>query len=980
MRKNRKHPSGPQRLEKRPKDLQEGTMRKIAVLLLFLVPILPPWAGANDLLDEANALNGKVIELYYSGRYEEAIPYAERALQIREKALGKEHPEVASSLNNLAALYKATGRYAEAEPLYVRALQIREKALGKEHPHVAASLNNLAILYYATGRYAEAEPLYVRSLRITEKALGKDHPDVATSLNNLAELYRDTGRYAEAEPLYQQALQIQEKALGKEHPDLAQSLNNLALLYKATGRYAEAEPLLQRALEINEKALGKEHPHVAQSLNNLAQLYWATGRYAEAEPLQKRALAIWEKALGKEHPHVATSLNNLALLYEATGRYAEAEPLHKRALEIREKALGNEHPDVAQSLNNLAMLYKATGRYAEAEPLLQRSLQIWEKALGKEHPDVARSLNNLAFLSASLGRHPQAHSLFLRSLSIQDGNREDAFLLLSERQKLAYMEERRGRLHAFLSHTSQYLSSDPSAPSEALDAWLRWKGAVMEAQGRYLEAVYASADPQIDRKLKELTALRRDLAQLQRSRPEKLSWEDYRARMRELTAQKEAREAELSRLSQDFALEKLAGKADVKRIASLLPPDCLYLDFAKIDVFDFKESKFGQPRYLAFVLLPSPAPHVKLLDLGEPERIEAHLLAYRQEMDKAKSGQMPDPQVLQREAKALYALVFQPFQPFLKGRGKLFLSPDGDLHLVPFEVLMGPEGRYLMEEYRISYIGAGRDIVRFTDPTSPKPHALLFADPDYNLGLPQREKVLQELQVQETIRGAVTRDGSQLWFRPLPGTDKEAQEIEKALKEAFPWKVDRYQRERALEEILLSADSPQVLHLATHGYFLPDEARKMPERALSLEKETLPDPGIENPMLRSGLALAGANASLKQGGDQGLVSAEKILGLRLKGTGLVVLSACETGLGEVKSGEGVFGLQRAFILSGAQTLIMSLWSVPSAETTELMGNFYRLLSQGKPKAEALRQAKLALKEKKPNPFFWGAFVLVGRPE
>jgi len=1013
---------GPQSFQERPRDLQEGTMRKIAVLLLFLVLILPPWAEANDLLDEAKALNRKVVELYSSGRYEEAIPYAERVLQIREKALGKEHPDVAvslsnlaglywatgryaeaepllkralairekvlgknhpdvaQSLNNLAVLYRDTGRYAEAEPLYQRALQIREKALGKEHPDVAVSLNNLAGLYWATGRYAEAEPLYVRALQIAEKDLGKDHLEVARSLNNLAVLYRETGRYAKAEPLAQRALQIAEKDLGKDHPHVASSLNNLAGLYSDTGRYAEAEPLYQRSLQIREKSLGKDHPDVASSLNNLAELYRDTGRYAEAEPLYQRALQIWQKVLGKDHPDVASSLNNLAELYRDTGRYAEAEPLYQRSLQIREKSLGKDHPHVASSLNNVAELYRDTGRYAEAEPLLKGALQIWEKALGKDHPHVARSLSNLAGLSASLGKHAQAHSLFLRSLSIQDCNREDAFLLLSERQKLAYMEERQGNVHAFLSHTLQFLPSNPSAPSEALDAWLRWKGAVMEAQGRYLEAVYASPDPQIDRKFKELTAIRLDLAQLQRSRPEKLSLEEYRARIRELTAQKEAHEAELSRLSQDFALEKLAGKADGKRIASLLPPDSLYLDFARIKTYDFAGNKWGNPRYLAFVLIPKKEPEVKLLDLGEPERIEAHLRAYRQEMDKVKSGQMPDPQVLQREAKALYGLVFQPFEPFLPGRGQLFLSPDGDLHLVPFEVLIGPRGRYLMEEYRISYIGAGRDIVRFTDRTSPKPHALLFADPDYNLGLPQREKVLQELQVPGEIRGAVTRDASQLWFRPLPGTEKEAQEIEKALKQAFSWKVGRYQRERALEEILLSADSPQVLHLATHGYFLPDEAPKIPQRGLALERETLPDPGIENPMLRSGIALAGANASLKQGRDEGLVSAEKILGLRLKGTGLVVLSACETGLGEVRSGEGVFGLQRAFILSGAQTLVMSLWSVPSAETTELMSCFYRLLSQGIPKAEALRQAKLALKEKKQNPFFWGAFVLVGRPE
>jgi CHAT domain-containing protein/Flp pilus assembly protein TadD len=249
-----------------------------------------------------------------------------------------------------------------------------EKALGRDHPAVATALNNLALLYHNQGRYAEAEPLYQRSLAIREKALGRDHPYVATSLNNLAELYRSQGRYGDAEPLYQRSLAIGEKALGRNHPAVATSLNNLAGLYASQGRYAEAEPLDQRSLTILEKALGRDHPDVATALNNLAELYASQGRYAEAEPLDQRSLAIREKALGRDHPYVATSLNNLAALYASQGRYAEAEPLYQRSLDIFEKALGRDHPDVAGSLNNLAALYRSQGRYADAVPIIKRTL------------------------------------------------------------------------------------------------------------------------------------------------------------------------------------------------------------------------------------------------------------------------------------------------------------------------------------------------------------------------------------------------------------------------------------------------------------------------------------------------------------------------------------------------------------------------------------------------------------------------------
>jgi len=371
-------------------------------------------------LARANALDQQIMQLYREGRYEDAIPLARDALAIYEKARGPEHPDVAISLNNLAAMYFSQGSYAKAEPLFKRSLAIYEKARGPEHPDVASSLRNLARMYFSEGRYAEAEPLYKSSLAIWEKARGPESAEVAASLDNLAQLYDTQGRYPEAEPLFKRSLAIAEKTLGPDDPDVATTLNNLAELYRKQGRYPEAEPLFKRALAIAEKTLGPDDPDVATGLNNLALLYNAQGRYPEAEPLLKRSLAIIEKALGPEHPNVAASLSNLAGLYDNQGRYAEAEPLYKRSLTISEKVLGPEHPDIAFSLNNLAALYDNQGRYAEAEPLFKRSLAIWEKALGPDDPNVATSLNNLAELYDTQGRYAEAEPLFKRSLAIRE--------------------------------------------------------------------------------------------------------------------------------------------------------------------------------------------------------------------------------------------------------------------------------------------------------------------------------------------------------------------------------------------------------------------------------------------------------------------------------------------------------------------------------------------------------------------------------
>jgi tetratricopeptide (TPR) repeat protein/CHAT domain-containing protein len=375
---------------------------------------------ASAQQDEAAALNKRVGELYQAGKFSEAIPLAQRALTIGEKALGPDHLAVAPLLNNLAQLYDNQGRYADAEPLYKRSLAILEKALGPDHSDVARLLHNLAALYRNQGRYADAEPLYKRALAIWQKALGPDHPDVATLLNNLALLYDNQGRYADAEPLYRRSLAIREKAVGPDHPDVAPMLTNLASLYNRQGRYADAEPLYRRALAIGEKAHGPDHLDVAATLVNLAELYNNQGRYADAERLYRRSLMIFEKVLGRDHPNVATSLNQLAQLYVAQGRYADAEPLYRRALEIYEKAVGPDHPNVATALNDLALLYTHQGRYADAEPLQRRALAIQEKALGPDHAAVATSLNNLAALYTLEGRYADAEPLQRRALAIRE--------------------------------------------------------------------------------------------------------------------------------------------------------------------------------------------------------------------------------------------------------------------------------------------------------------------------------------------------------------------------------------------------------------------------------------------------------------------------------------------------------------------------------------------------------------------------------
>jgi len=381
------------------------------------------WAENGTLTDTQISLaaNELAYFLYYQlSSHKEAEPLLDRAIKIREKSYGKDHPEVAASLSNLAQLLQATNRLKEAEPLMERALKIVEKSYGMDHPRVALDLNNLALLLKATNRLKEAEPLMERALKIREKSYGKDHPEVAASLSNLANLLLATNRLKEAEPLMERALKIREKSYGKDHPDVAVSLSNLAMLLLAKNRLKEVEPLMIRALKINEMNYGKDHPKVATSLNNLAGLLIDLNRLKEAEPLMERALTIVEKSYGMDHPSVAVVLNSLAMLLKDTNRLKEAESLMERGLAIVEKSYGLDHPSVAIHLNNLALLLYDTNRLKEAEPLMERALKIDEKSYGIDHPTVAIRLNNLARLLLATNRLKEAEPLMERALKIDE--------------------------------------------------------------------------------------------------------------------------------------------------------------------------------------------------------------------------------------------------------------------------------------------------------------------------------------------------------------------------------------------------------------------------------------------------------------------------------------------------------------------------------------------------------------------------------
>lgn len=922
-----------------------------------------------DELEEAKRLFKQVGQLYQQGKYTEAIPLAERILATFEKALGTENPEIVTFINLLAVLHQQQGNYAQTEPLYLRSLAISEKALGSQHPDVAIILNNLAETYRYMGDYTKAEPLYQRSLTIWEKALGLEHPNVATSLNNMGELYRQMGNYIKAEPLYQRSLAIREKVFGSEHSDVGNSLNNLAELYRQMGNYAQAEPLYQRSLVILEKTLGSEHPHFAASLNNLAELYRQMSKYAQAESLYQRSLAILEKVLGSQHPSIATILSNLALLYAQTGNYTQAEPLYQRSLVVREKAFGSEHSSVAASLNNLAELYHRMGNYAQAEPLYQRSLAILEKALGSQHSDVAVSLNNLAGLYQAQGDIRRAVEFQTRGANLEEQQLAANLTIGSESQKRAYMRTLSGTTNSIVSLHVQAAPNNPEAAYLALTTVLRRKGRILEVLTDSLITLRQNLTPENQQLLDQFNATRSQLAALIFNQPKNLSLEEYRNQVANLKTQAEKQEAELARRSTEF--RKLSQSATIETVQKLIPQNAALVELVLYEPFNAKTAKWGTPRYVAYILNPSG--EIQWVDLGEAEPINQGVTEFRQ----ALQSQSPN---IQKIARSLDAKIMQPIRQRLGNTRTLLISPDSQLNLIPFAALVDENNRYLVENYSITYLGSGRDLLRLQNPVASFSSPVLLANPDYSN--PGNSSV----QVASKSRGNNSQrstDLAQIQFGPLPGTLKEADAIAPLLSG-----IQKLTGSQATENALKQVRSPQILHIATHGFFLEDVDLVAPPsglgRSLQVEADLSVKPrrrvtgNQENPLLRSGLALAGFN--VRQSGDEdGVLTAMEAAALNLWGTKLVVLSACETGVGDVANGEGVFGLRRAFAIAGAQSQLLSLWKVDDEGTKDLMVSYYRRLLNNEGRSEALRQIQLEMlrNSKYQHPYFWAAFIPSG---
>jgi tetratricopeptide (TPR) repeat protein len=957
----------------------------------------------KDHLQLTSILNNIALLYQDQADYDRALPLLQQSLAIREKALGKDHPEVGGSLNNLAELYKLKGDFPPVLSMYQRALTIFKKSLGKTHPKVAITLNNMGDLYTRQGAYDQALIHLQRSLVISEKNHGKDHLSNAGVLNNLALVHSLQGKVDQAIRLYKQALTIREQAQGKDHPLIAQVLNNLgwnyhnkgdfdralaliqrsvlirkkafgkdhlqvaislnllAGVYKAKGDYQRALSVYQRTLAIREKALGKEHPDVAIALNNIAGTYREGSAPDQALPLYQRALTIYEKTLGKDHPHLALTLNNMAIVYDGKGDFDRAAALYRQTLRIQEKSLGKDHPELARTLNNLAHNYKDKKAYKRSLKMYQRSLAITEKALGPEHPQRALMIDNIATLKWAMGKPQEALADLQLAMTVEHAHMERNLARGTAREHLLLVKSFEGSLDRVIT----LVLSLGAAHEDARDFGAKM---VLLAKARA-----TGASLRISRNTRRQMALFHGVQKIQ----SQLSAISYR---KDSDPEKiDALKTRLETLQQRMASVGRQSEADVKPsiagLKRLMNEKTALVEWVVYKPFDpgtkYSGTRYGKPHLAAVVIRPGQVP--QWFGLGELDSLQPAMEKLRSAIAKQRWDFKAASQPLTRR-------IFSPLEPALEGIDTLILSPDGPLHTVPFAALVDDQGRWLSARFQLREVTTARDVFQLADKAfEPREPPLVLADAHFDRTNPS------EIAQDSGQRGVSTAVMAGLRMRRLMGTRAEAETVGKL----FALPTNRIKLgAQASEHALRSVKGPAFLHIATHGFFLAGNQDTDSDQAHA----------SDDAMLLSGLTLAGFNSrnEAPHPDDDGLLTALELGGLDLYGTELVVLSACETGLGEVETGEGVFGLKRALTLAGSRTQIVSLWKVDDKATQALMTAYYGRLLKGEDRVEALRQVQLDMLHGRlaesadvvpdesddvlvgwRNPYYWAAFVVSG---
>jgi len=940
----------------------------------------------ESYLSNSNEYNGYYITnlsslagAYFNiGNYQKALENYELALEFYENNFSKDI-NYANLLGLIAEVYTKLNEYEKAMEFFLEADAMFKNQIGTENEYYATHLSNLASLYQTLSSFEKTEKLYLEARNIYEKVVGKNHIYYAIINSNLGLLYTDMGYFKEAEVLYLEAKSFYEQNNQTTNNSYATLLNNIALMYLEMGIPTKAEKFYKTSKEIYANILGRNHPDYAISLNNSGVLYMNLGDFEKSEEIYKEVIAIYESILGKENIAYAQAISNFGLLCYLQGqdKYEEALKLFEESLNIYSNVLGDK-PKYASVLNNIGLVYVNLGKFRKAEDYFKEALTIHEKILGKKHITFNVTQTNLANLYRLQGNYQKSKSLFKEIEKYRLKQISTILPILSEKERKNFIQNLHSFLESYYYFVIDFYQRDPQLAGELLDWQLATKALIFQSTQKMQRQILNSNDEELIEqyyKWKEKKAFLAKVTQI----PEV---DKQSSNINEEKLEEEINEIERE-LSTKANLEEVIKLGEVKwqDLQNKLNKDEALVNLIRVLTFE-PISQNIDTVYIALILKSDlQNPEIFILDQGDALETK-WAFYYNTKIER------------QQEDKYSYNQYWQPLKPYLEGIKRVYFSPDGIYHRINLLTLQNPETKeYLFDEIDIQLLGSPKDLLGLSRETQDQNfedyQIYLFGYPQY-AEFPSKEKSNNQRKRSIIFNEYITENknsASDTTLRfindeghvsLLEGTLKEVNQIQ-AIASNAQIKSIKFIALEANEENVKSLKNPTILHIATHGFFLNDIVEEKTEKitftTINQNKFT------KSPLLRSGLLLAGAEKTW-QGfasvGEDGVLTAAEAVNLELENTKLVVLSACETGLGKLSNGEGVYGLQRAFQQAGAKNVIMSLWKVSDEATQKMMVYFYENhFLQKQPIREAFKNAQKKLRKEFPHPYFWGAFVLVG---
>jgi CHAT domain-containing protein len=879
------------------------------------------------------------------GGREQARSYLDRASRIYLVTLGAFDLDYAPWALHLARMQGVLLRQTErAEPLVRVAAEIYEACRGDTDPQYAECLSQLGHMHYNRGSYAQAEQLFKQVIEIRKASVGDKHPQYAQSLLALAMVYHAKGSHELAEPLYAQANRIQDRGLKSALPQTAVEIRDEAARQSAAGKYAEAEKLYKQLLDLDRKTAGTKSSDYANDLWRLAGLYQSMRANDKAEALYEEAAESFKEAFGDKHRWYRMSLESQARLVLERQDYPKAEALYRRLEALYRETEGDTSFRYGMALDQQGEVLKAQGELDKAAVLFEKSLPIFKARLGPQGLVYRGRLSSLATLYAMQGNEERALALMQECVTCHEKELEELFSFQSERQRMQALRLARRSLDQYVNMANT--AGKASGPA-LYQHVLRWKGAAAARQ----QVRLTREQPELKELFDRLAQASTSLTELAYAPPSAGDEEAWARRVNNLRNDKENLESEIARRSESFRWERQGSQLEPAAVVGVLPEGAVFVDF-----FEYSGPQQEQ-RLLAFALRRGREPVA--VEIEGYKGILRNIESWR-------SGLLlVDAQ--KKTAAELREKLWKPLEVALAGASTVLVAPDGGLGYFPLAVLPGKQpNTFLIEDLAIGYVTSGRQVVETLKASARENGSGLLAIGGIDYAAEAGRGVVRLMADGGPLVDSRTRAG----FTPLPGTALEAKRCQELFKEAYASERATLLTGAAPTEARLVQECGEryrYLHLATHGFF--ESPLRVAALVASNKPTGLSDSGRAQalarlPLLRSGLALAGAGrpprpGDVRQGG--GILTAEEVAAMDLRAMDLAVLSACETGIGEIERGEGVLGLQRAFHQAGTRTLVTTLWSVDDAATSVLMEELYTNLWQRKmPKLEALRQAQLTV--------------------